>query len=67
MQPSKEIDKREKVGSEKETVGNTDERVDRVGECVAEARYGQRKAGRGEGNENQMHREWDEGRGVEEK
>ena len=58
---------RKKQVSEKETVGNTDERVDRVGKCVAEERYGHRNAGSGEGNEKQMHRERDEGRGVEEK
>lgn len=34
-QPGEEIDKR-KVGSEKETAGNTDERVDGVGESVVE-------------------------------
>lgn len=66
MQPSREIDKR-KVGSEKESVGNTDERVDGLGESVVEERYRHRKAGSGDGNESQMHRERDVGWGAEKK
>lgn len=65
-QPATEIDKR-KVGSEKETVGTADERVDRVGGSALEERYRHRNSGSGEGNENQMQKERDEGRGVEEK
>lgn len=61
-QLAKEIDKR-KIGS----VGNTDERVDGVGENVVEEMYRHRNAGSGEGNENQMRRKGDEWRGVEEK
>lgn len=63
LQPGKEIrDKREKVGPGKETAGNTDERVDREGESVVEERCRRRNAGSGDHNENQMQREWDEGK-----
>lgn len=36
-----------------------------MGESVMEERYRRRSAGSGVGNENQMHRERDEGRGAE--
>lgn len=57
MQQGTEIrDKRGKVKPKKETFGNTDERVDRVGESVVQERYWHRNAGSGDGNENQMQK-----------